>query len=43
LEHAVEVFGLLPDAQLAVMPATTHIGVMRSVDRLLPLVLPFLG
>lgn len=42
LEHAVEMFELLPNAQLAVLPGTTHMGVTQSPDRLLALVGPFL-
>jgi pimeloyl-ACP methyl ester carboxylesterase len=38
----VELLGLLPDAQLAVLPGTTHIGVARRSDELLALVTPFL-
>src|SRR5262249_22797944 len=52
-EHAVEVFGLrgggvagdlagLPRAQLAVVPGTTHIGLMRRADWLVPMVEAFL-
>ncbi len=42
LEHAVEVHGLIPGAQLAVLPGTTHMGVMRRTDLMLPLVRAFL-
>jgi pimeloyl-ACP methyl ester carboxylesterase len=53
LEHAVEMFGLrgggvngdmtgLPNAQLAVLPATTHIGVMFRVDWVTSMVTEFL-
>jgi pimeloyl-ACP methyl ester carboxylesterase len=52
-EHAVELFRLLgggvagdlsglPDAQLAVLPGTTHITVMDKTDLLLAVILPFL-
>jgi pimeloyl-ACP methyl ester carboxylesterase len=52
-EHAVEMFRLLgggvpgdmtglPNARLAVLPGTTHIGVMEQTDLLLALVPPFL-
>lgn len=43
LEHAVEMFDLIPDAQLAVLPATTHMTVLRDSARLLALVEPFLA
>jgi pimeloyl-ACP methyl ester carboxylesterase len=43
LEHAVEVHGLIPGAQLAVLPGTTHMGVMRRADLILPLVQDFLA
>lgn len=52
-EHAVDLFELLgggiaedlhglPPAQLAIMPGTTHIGVMQQPDLLLALMTPFL-
>lgn len=52
-EHAVELFRLLgggvpgdlgglPDSRLAVLPGTTHIGVMEQTDLLLAIVPPFL-
>jgi len=52
-EHAVELFRLLgggvpgdlaglPIARLAVLPGTTHIGVMDQTDLLLAIILPFL-
>jgi len=52
-EHAVEMFRLLgggvmgdlaglPNAQLAVLPATTHVGVMERADWLVPMVTAFL-
>jgi pimeloyl-ACP methyl ester carboxylesterase len=43
LEHAVEMHGLIPGAQLAVLPGTTHMGVMRRTDLILPLVRDFLA
>ncbi len=43
LEHAVEMFNLLPDAQFAVLPGTTHMGVMRRPERVLSLIGPFLA
>jgi pimeloyl-ACP methyl ester carboxylesterase len=42
LEHAVEMHGLIPGAQLAVLPGATHMGVMRRTDLILPLVRDFL-
>jgi pimeloyl-ACP methyl ester carboxylesterase len=43
LGHALEMFNLLSDAQLAVLPGTTHMGVMRRPDRVLSLICPFLA
>ena len=42
LPDVVELFGLLPDAQLAVLPGTTHVGVIRRPGELLALITPFL-
>jgi pimeloyl-ACP methyl ester carboxylesterase len=42
LPDAVELYGLLPDAQLAVLPGTTHTGVPRRPAELLALITPFL-
>ncbi len=42
LPDVLELFGLLPDAQLAVLPGTTHMDVTRRPDRLLSLITPFL-
>jgi pimeloyl-ACP methyl ester carboxylesterase len=42
LENAVAMFKLLPGAELAVLPGTTHIGVTRNADRVLATVRPFL-
>ena len=42
LPDVVEMFGLLPDAQLAVLPGTTHVGVMRRPGEVLALITPFL-
>ncbi|WP_405856037.1 alpha/beta hydrolase [Streptomyces sp. NBC_01515] len=42
IEHAAEMHRLIPDAQLAVLPGTTHMGVMRH-KVLLPLLTEFLG
>ena len=42
LSDAAELYGLLPDARLAVLPGTAHIDVMRRPDELLALITPFL-
>jgi pimeloyl-ACP methyl ester carboxylesterase len=42
LPDVVEMFGLLPDAQLAVLPGTTHVGVTRRSGEVLALITPFL-
>ena len=42
LEHAALMLELFPDARLAVLPATTHMQVIRRTDALLALVAPFL-
>ena len=41
LEHAALMLELFPDAQLAVLPGTTHMQVIRRTDALLALVGPF--
>src|SRR6266704_2334290 len=38
LEHAVEMQGLIPGAQLAVLPGATHMDVLRRADLIVPLV-----
>ncbi|WP_063771928.1 alpha/beta fold hydrolase [Kitasatospora mediocidica] len=43
LAHAAEMLDLIPDAQLAVLPGTTHTDVTRRPEQLLALVLPFLA
>jgi pimeloyl-ACP methyl ester carboxylesterase len=43
LPHVVEMFELLPDGQLAVLPGTTHVGVTRRPGEVLALIMPFLG
>jgi pimeloyl-ACP methyl ester carboxylesterase len=43
LSDVTELFGLLPDARLAVLPGATHIDVTRRPDELLTLITPFLG
>jgi pimeloyl-ACP methyl ester carboxylesterase len=42
LPDVVEMFDLLPDAQLAVLPGTTHVGVTRRPGEVLALITPFL-
>jgi pimeloyl-ACP methyl ester carboxylesterase len=42
LPDVLETFGLLPNAQLAVLPGTTHIGVIRRPGEVLTLITPFL-
>ena len=42
LPDVVELFGLLPNAQLAVLPGTTHVGVTRRHGEVLALITPFL-
>ena len=42
LEHAALMLDLFPDAQLAVLPGTTHMQVIRKTDSVLALVEPFL-
>jgi len=42
LSQVVEMFELLPDAQLAVLPGTTHVGVTRRPSEVLALITPFL-
>jgi len=43
LPDVVEMFELLPDGQLAVLPGTTHVGVMRRPSEVLALITSFLG
>ena len=43
LPDVVELFEILPNAQLAVLPATTHVGVTRRPGEVLALIAPFLG
>jgi pimeloyl-ACP methyl ester carboxylesterase len=42
LPDVAELYGLLPDAQLAVLPGATHVGVLRRPAELLALITPFL-
>ena len=43
LPDVAEMFEFLPDAQLAVLPGTTHVGVTRRPGEVLALIMPFLG
>jgi pimeloyl-ACP methyl ester carboxylesterase len=43
LDHAVASVGRLPAGQLAVLPATTHMGVLQDQARVLALLEPFLS
>lgn len=42
LEHAARMHELIPDCQLAVLPGTTHMGLMRRADLVVPMVERFL-
>jgi len=42
IEHAAEMLGMIPGAQLAVLPGTRHTEVMQRADQVLALVSPFL-
>jgi pimeloyl-ACP methyl ester carboxylesterase len=42
VEHAAEMSELIPDAQLAVLPNSTHMDLTRRTDRVLPLLEEFL-
>ena len=42
LPDVLELFGLLPNAQLAVLPGTTHMGVTQRSGEVLALITPFL-
>jgi pimeloyl-ACP methyl ester carboxylesterase len=42
VDHAAEMLGLIPGAQLAVLPGTRHMEVMQRAGQVLALVLPFL-
>jgi pimeloyl-ACP methyl ester carboxylesterase len=42
LTDVAELFDLLPDARLAVLPDTTHTGITRRVDEMIPLLRSFL-
>jgi pimeloyl-ACP methyl ester carboxylesterase len=43
VEHAADLRDLIPDAQLAVLPGTTHVGVLQRADVLLPMIERFLS
>lgn len=42
LEHAVEMFRLIPNAQLAVIPHANHFLILQEPARLLPMIVAFL-
>lgn len=42
IDHAAEMHGMIPGAQLAVLPATLHMKVMQRADQVLAIVIPFL-
>ncbi len=42
LPDVLELFELLPNAQLAVLPGTTHVGVTRRPGEVFALIAPFL-
>jgi pimeloyl-ACP methyl ester carboxylesterase len=42
LADVLEMFELLPNAQLAVLPGTTHIAVTRRPDQVFAMIKPFL-
>jgi pimeloyl-ACP methyl ester carboxylesterase len=41
-EHAVQMFRLLPQAQLAVLPGVDHMTIVKRDDVVLPIITPFL-
>ena len=43
VEHGALMLELIPGAQLAVLPGTTHMEVTRRVDLLAPMLRAFLG
>ncbi len=43
VEHAVEMFRLIPNAQLAVFPGGDHFLIWQSPDKMLPAIAAFLG
>jgi len=42
IDHAAQMLGLIPGAQLAVLPATRHTEMIRRADHVLAIVIPFL-
>jgi pimeloyl-ACP methyl ester carboxylesterase len=42
VEHVTEISNLIPDAQLAILPETTHMEVIRREELLLPMITRFL-
>lgn len=43
IDHAAEMLGLIPGAQLAVLPGTVHMEVLSRAGQVLAMVMPFLG
>jgi pimeloyl-ACP methyl ester carboxylesterase len=43
LDHAIEMHDLIPDSRLTVLPGTTHAGLMRRDDLIVPMVESFLS
>jgi pimeloyl-ACP methyl ester carboxylesterase len=41
IEHAAEMLSVLPDAQLAVLPGTTHMSLVRNAEIVIPIVSRF--
>ncbi|MGH2514004.1 MAG: alpha/beta fold hydrolase, partial [Candidatus Limnocylindrales bacterium] len=42
-EHALQMQSLIPDAQLAILPGTSHVGVTQRAEVLVPMLERFLG
>ncbi|MGH9246431.1 MAG: alpha/beta fold hydrolase [Acidimicrobiales bacterium] len=42
VEHAAEMQSVLPEAQLAVVPGATHVGLLHVADIVLPILRRFL-
>jgi len=40
-EHAVEMFRLIPNAQLAVLPGADHFSLLQDPERMLPTIAAF--
>ncbi|MGH9290899.1 MAG: alpha/beta fold hydrolase [Acidimicrobiales bacterium] len=43
VEHAAHMQDVLPDAQLAVIPGATHVGLLHETDLVMPILDRFLG